>query len=99
VRRQFKAARPGQLHVADFTYVQMATGRFAYTAFVIDAFAGLIPGWECSLSGTDRIRRGRDPAAAYRTRHGHPISQDAIHHSDAGSPGSTPACTSPGRCC
>jgi putative transposase len=40
VRRQFKAARPGQLHVADFTYVQMVTGRFAYTAFVIDASAG-----------------------------------------------------------
>jgi putative transposase len=50
VRRQFKAARPGQLHVADLTYVQMVTGRFAYTAFVIDAFAGLIPGWEYSLS-------------------------------------------------
>jgi putative transposase len=43
-RRQFKAARPGQLHVADFTYVPLAGGRFAYTAFVIDAFAGLIPG-------------------------------------------------------
>ena len=50
IRRQFKAARPGQPHVADFTYVQTVTGRFAYTAFVIDAFAGLIPGWECSLS-------------------------------------------------
>ena len=23
---------------------------FGYTAFVIDAYAGLIPGWECSLS-------------------------------------------------
>ena len=43
VRRQFKAPRPGQLHVADFTYVPLAGGRFAYTAFVIDAFAGLIP--------------------------------------------------------
>jgi putative transposase len=45
IRRQFKAARPGQPHAADFTYVQTVTGRFAYTAFVIDAFAGLIPGW------------------------------------------------------
>ncbi len=43
--RNFKAARPGQLHVADFTYVPLAGGRFGYTAFVIDAFAGLIPGW------------------------------------------------------
>jgi putative transposase len=50
VRRQFKASRPGQLHVADFTYVPLAGGRFAYTAFVVDAFAGLIPGWECSHS-------------------------------------------------
>ena len=24
--------------------------RFGYTAFTIDAYAGLIPGWECSLS-------------------------------------------------
>jgi transposase InsO family protein len=38
------------LHVADFTYVPLTSGRFAYTAFVIDAFTGLIPGWECSLS-------------------------------------------------
>ena len=43
-------ARPGQLHVADFTYVPLDGGGFGYTAFVIDAFAGLIAGWECSLS-------------------------------------------------
>jgi len=29
--------------MADFTYVPMDTGRFGCTAFVIDAFAGLIP--------------------------------------------------------
>jgi putative transposase len=50
VRRNFKAGRPGQLHVADFTYVPLDGGGFGYTAFVIDAFAGLIAGWECSLS-------------------------------------------------
>jgi hypothetical protein len=27
---QFKAPRPGQLHVADFTHVPLAGGRFAY---------------------------------------------------------------------
>jgi hypothetical protein len=27
----------------------MVTGRFAYTAVVIDASAGLIPGWEGTL--------------------------------------------------
>jgi transposase InsO family protein len=86
VRRQFKAARPGQLHVADFTYVPLAGGRFAYTAFVIDAFAGLIPGWECSLSKQAAfVESAIRQAAQYRARQGNPISGDAIHHSDAGS--------------
>jgi transposase InsO family protein len=86
VRRQFKASRPGQLHVADFTYVPLAGGRFAYTAFVIDAFAGLIPGWECSLSKqTAFVESVIRQAAGYRARQGNPISGDAIHHSDAGS--------------
>jgi putative transposase len=86
VRRQFKAARPGQLHVADFTYVPLAGGRFAYTAFVIDAFAGLIPGWECSLSRQAAfVERAIRQAAGYRARQGNPITGQAIHHSDAGS--------------
>ncbi len=38
------------LHVADFTYVPLDGGGFGYTAFVIDAYAGLIAGWECSLT-------------------------------------------------
>jgi hypothetical protein len=25
----------------------MSTGGLGYTAFVVDAYAGLIPGWEC----------------------------------------------------
>jgi putative transposase len=72
--------------VADFTYVPLAGGRFGYTAFVIDAFAGLIPGWECSLSKkTAFVESAIRQAAAYRARQGHPITGDAIHHSDAGS--------------
>jgi transposase InsO family protein len=86
VRRQFKAPRPGQLHVADFTYVPLAGGRFAYTAFVIDAFAGLIPGWECSLSKeTAFVESAIRQATAYRARQGQPVTSGAIHHSDAGS--------------
>jgi transposase InsO family protein len=49
VKRHFTAECPDQLWVADFTYVPMISG-FGYTAFVIDAFAGRIVGWECSLS-------------------------------------------------
>jgi hypothetical protein len=50
VKRNFTADRPGQLHVADFTYVPLAGGGFGYTALVIDAYAGLIAGWDCSLN-------------------------------------------------
>jgi putative transposase len=85
VNRQFKASRPDQLHVADFTYVPMVSG-FGYTAFVIDAFAGVIAGWECSLSKhTAFVERAVRQAAARRRREGHPLAGATIHHSDAGS--------------
>jgi transposase InsO family protein len=86
VRRQFKASAPGELHVADFTYVPMDTGRFGYTAFVIDAFAGMIAGWECSLDKkTAFVEAAIRQAAAYRARQGRPFTGKEIHHSDAGS--------------
>ena len=62
--------------MADFTYVPMDTGRFGYTAFVIDAFAGLIPGWECSLSKkTTLVEAAIRQAAAYRAGQGHPFTE------------------------
>jgi putative transposase len=86
VRRQFRASRPGELVVADFTYVPMDTGRFGYTAFVVDAFAGFIPGWECSLSKkTAFVEAAIRQAAASRARQGRPFTGKEIHHSDAGS--------------
>jgi hypothetical protein len=45
------------LIAADFSYVRLVTGVFVYTAFVIDAFAGRIVGWECSASKHDRFVR------------------------------------------
>ncbi len=85
VRRNFTASAPGQLHVADFTYVPLAPGGFGYTAFVIDAYAGLIAGWECSLSKeTAFVQRAIRQAAALRRRQGRPLDAAAIHHSDAG---------------
>jgi putative transposase len=86
VNRQFTAAAPDQLHVADFTYVPMDGGGFGYTALVIDTFAGLITGWECSLSKeTAFVERAIRQAAALRRRQGHPLTGATIHHSDAGS--------------
>jgi putative transposase len=86
VRRQFRAEAPGRLLVADFTYVPLAPGGFAYVAFVIDAYAGTIRGWECSLSKTTAfIERAIRQAAGQLGRLGHPITGHAVHHSDAGS--------------
>jgi putative transposase len=86
VDRQFGVSRPNELFVADFTYVPMSTGVFAYTAFVIDAFAGTIVGWECSTSKvTVFVERAIRQAADKRRREGNPLQGSTIHHSDAGS--------------
>ncbi|HET6758285.1 MAG TPA: DDE-type integrase/transposase/recombinase, partial [Propionibacteriaceae bacterium] len=77
-------AAPNQLLVADFTYIKLGT-RFAYTALVIDAFAGTIVGWEVTAAAnTTMVYRALADAVQTRRRQGNPISPGAIHHSDAG---------------
>ena len=49
VNRQFKAERPNQLWVSDFTYVSTWQG-WLYVAFVIDVYARRIVGWRVSSS-------------------------------------------------
>ncbi len=49
VNRQFRADRPNQLWVSDFTYVSTWQG-WLYVAFVIDVFARRIVGWRVSRS-------------------------------------------------
>ncbi len=86
VDRQFRVPAPNMLLVADFTYVRLVTGVFVYTAFVIDAYAGRILGWECSTSKTTSfVESAIRQAAAVRGREGHPLAGNTIHHSDAGS--------------
>ncbi len=51
VNRQFRAERPDQLWVSDFTYVSTWQG-WLYVAFVIDVFARRIVGWRVSTSMT-----------------------------------------------
>jgi putative transposase len=88
VNRQFGVGAPNRLLVADFTYVRTLAG-FCYTAFVIDAFAGRIVGWECSTSKhTAFVERAITQAAALRARQGRSLNtphNKTIHHSDAGS--------------
>ena len=81
VNRQFQVPRPNVLWVSDFTYVSTWQG-FAYTAFVIDAFARRIVGWRVSRTATagfvldalDQALHDRRPARRDRL----------IHHSDRG---------------
>lgn len=49
VNRQFRAQRPNQLWVSDFTYVSTWQG-WLYVAFVIDVYARRIVGWRVSSS-------------------------------------------------
>ena len=82
---QFGVPAPNRLLVADFTYVKLVTGVFVYVAFLIDAYAGAIVGWQASGSKQTRfVESAIRQAAALRSRQGHPID-GAIHHSDAGS--------------
>ena len=81
VNRQFKADRPNQLWVSDFTYVSTWQG-FVYVAFVIDVFARRIVGWRVSRSmRTDFVLDALEQALYSRQP-----ERDAslIHHSDRG---------------
>jgi len=85
VSRKWRVSAPNLLDVADFTYVPLDTGGFGYTAFVVDAYAGVIAGWECSMvKDTGFVERALRHAAVFRARQGHPFN-DTIHHSDSGS--------------
>ncbi|WP_449392354.1 IS3 family transposase [Eoetvoesiella caeni] len=82
VNRQFKAQRPNQLWVSDFTYVSTWQG-WLYVAFVIDVFARRIVGWRVSSSmHTDFVLDALEQALYDRQ----PEQTDGlIHHSDRGS--------------
>ena len=83
VNRDFAAQRTGQLPVCDFTYVPLAGGGFGCTAFVIDAFAGTICGWECSLSRAAAFVQRALAQAPARLRSAGAVP--GICHGDAGS--------------
>lgn len=63
VNRQFGAQAPNTLFVADLTYVRLISG-FVYTAFVVDAFAGVIGGWKSQRPSGPRSSNGASPRPA-----------------------------------
>ena len=82
VNRHFKADRPNQLWVSDFTYVPTWSGT-VYVAFVIDVFARRIVGWRVSTSmATQFVLDALEQAIWQRKT---PDNKELIHHSDRGS--------------
>ena len=82
VNRQFRAERPNQLWVSDFTYVSTWQG-WLYVAFVIDVFARRIVGWRVSSSmQTDFVLDALEQALYARQPE---RNSSLIHHSDRGS--------------
>jgi transposase InsO family protein len=82
VNRVFRAERPNQLWVSDFTYVSTWQG-WLYVAFVIDVYARRIVGWRVSRSmHTDFVLDALEQALYDRQ----PQRDGALtHHSDRGS--------------
>jgi putative transposase len=82
VNRAFRAERPNQLWVSDFTYVSTWQG-FVYVAFVIDVFARRIVGWRVSSSMHTEFVLDALEQALYARRGER--EGELIHHSDRGS--------------
>lgn len=79
VDRNFAAAGPNRLWVADFTYVPTAAG-FLYLAVVLDAFSRRIVGWAMANHlRSELVLDALEMAVTQRK------PRNVIHHSDQGS--------------
>ncbi len=82
VERQFTAAGPDRLWVADITYVPTWAG-FLFLAVVLDAWSRRIVGWAMDTHlRTDLVLAALDMALTQRRP-----TTDVIHHSDQGCQG------------
>lgn len=85
VDRQFRASRPNQLWVADFTCVARWSGT-VYVAFVIDVFSRRIVGWRAATRmTTDLVLDTLEHAIWTRSQAGITDLAGLVHHTDAGS--------------
>lgn len=81
VNRQFRADRPNQLWVSDFTYVSTWQG-WVYVAFVVDVFSRRIVGWRQSSSMHTEFVLDALEQALYDRK---PSDDGSLtHHSDRG---------------
>ncbi len=80
VDRDFSAARPDALWLADLTYVRTWSG-FCYVALVIDAFSRMIVGWSLATHLRTSLAMEALEMAIWRRA---ASVQGLVHHSDAG---------------
>jgi putative transposase len=81
VERNFTAAAPNGLWVADRTYVSTCSG-FCYVAFVIDVFSRCVVGWRVSNSLHADLALDALQMAIWRRRRSD--LSGLVHHSDRG---------------
>jgi putative transposase len=79
VERNFTAAAPNRLWVADITYIPTWTG-FLYLAVVLDAFSRRVVGWSMATTLAAQLVLDALNMALVTRR-----PKDVIHHSDQGS--------------
>jgi putative transposase len=81
VDRQFRAAAPNRLWVADLTYVKTHAG-WVYVAFIVDVFSRSVVGWQASRSLRTDLALDALEMAIWARRGEH--LDGLIHHSDRG---------------
>ena len=79
VQRDFTAAAPNQLWVADLTYVSTWSGH-VFAAFVIDVFSRFVVGWRVSKS----LRTDLALDALEQALYAREDTEGLVHHSDRG---------------
>nr|WP_102161360.1 IS3 family transposase [Zhihengliuella halotolerans] len=83
VEREFTAAAPNRLWVADITYVPTGAG-WVYATFILDVFHREIVGWQVTNHMRESLARDAlTMALARKYRDGEDVS-GLIHHSDRG---------------
>ena len=81
VHRQFRAAAPNRLWVADLTYVKTHAG-WVYVAFIVDVFSRYVVGWQASHSLRTDLALDALEMAIWARRGEH--LDGLVHHSDRG---------------
>ena len=81
VAREFRAALPNRLWVADLTYVK-THGGWVYVAFIIDVFSRFVVGWQASRSLHTELALDALEMAIW-VRRGEQLD-GLVHHSDRG---------------